>query len=219
MRDFSHVRIWIRSIDLADAIVLATSDASWSNAEDLGSQAGYMTLLGHKDLLNGKWAPISPMRWKSYKLERKTQSTLGAELMSAARAVAEANWVRSLIAEARFPHYQLQSDQTLREQVQLVVAVDNKPVYDHVHGDGIAVRDKRLAIDMLMLRKELRASNTTLRWVDTRQMIVDIMTKLNVNPDFLLHVLKNGEYVLVEEGKALEWRRAEKTLKKKPASS
>ena len=205
MRDFSHVRIWIRSIDLADAIVLATSDASWSNAEDLGSQAGYMTLLGHKDLLNGKWAPISPMRWKSYKLERKTQSTLGAELMSAARAVAEANWVRSLIAEARFPHYQLQSDQTLREQVQLVVAVDNKPVYDHVHGDGIVVR--------------VQASNTTLRWVDTRQMIVDIMTKLNVNPDFLLHVLKNGEYVLVEEGKALEWRRAEKTLKKKPASS
>ena len=218
MRDFSHVRIHIKSIPLNEAIILATSDASWSNAESLGSQAGYMVLLAHQGLRDGKWATISPLRWKSYKLERRTQSTLGAELMSASRALAEANWIRSLFAEARNEKYDLTLDREFRSELPLTLAVDNKPVYDHVHGDGIVVKDKRLAIDMLILRADLRGENADLRWVDTRQMIVDVLTKMNANPEFLFHVLKYGTYILVEEGKALEWRSRERTLKKKNGS-
>lgn len=219
MRDFSHVRIHIKCIPLNEAIVLATSDASWSNAESLGSQAGYMVLLAHQDLREGRWATISPLRWKSYKLERRTQSTLGAELMSASRALAEANWIRSLFAEARNEKYDLQTDREFRSHLPLTLAVDNKPVYDHVHGDGIVVKDKRLAIDMLILRADLRGENADLRWVDTRQMIVDVLTKMNANPEFLFHVLKYNTYILVEEGKALEWRSRERNLKKKNGSS
>lgn len=56
------------------------------------------------------------------------------------------------------------------------MAVDNKPIYDHCIGDGVVVRDKRTAIDMLIVRRDLRESNTSLRWVDSRQMIVDMLT-------------------------------------------
>ena len=43
-------------------------------------------------------------------MERKTQSTLGAELMSAVRAIAECDWLRSMFAEVRFPQYRLEED-------------------------------------------------------------------------------------------------------------
>ena len=137
MKDFSHVRILIKRIPLNEAIVLATSDPSWSNAEPLGSQAGYMVLLAHQDLRDGS------LRWKSYKLKRRTQSTLGAQLMSACTALAEANWIRSLFTEAPKEKYDLKVDREFRGQLPLTLAVDNKPVYDHIHGDGIVVKDKR----------------------------------------------------------------------------
>ena len=52
------------------------------------------------------------------------------------------------------------------------------------------VKDKRIAIDMLLLRRDLLATNATIRWVDTRQMLSDALTKINVNIEFLLFVLK-----------------------------
>ena len=56
------------------------------------------------------------MRWKTYKLERHTQSTLAAELMSLARGVAECEWLRSLMAEALHADYTLEKDKKLRER-------------------------------------------------------------------------------------------------------
>ena len=87
-----------------------TSDASWGNTETLGSQAGYFVMFAENCLENNEWSNISPLRWKSYKMERKTQSTLGAELMSAVRAIAECDWLRSMFAEVRFPQYRLEED-------------------------------------------------------------------------------------------------------------
>lgn len=95
-----------------------------------------------------------------------------------------------MFAEARNEKYDLKVDREFRSQLPLTLAVDKKPVYDHVNSDGIVVKDKRLAIHMLILRADLRGENADLRWVDTRQMILDVLTKMNANPEFLLHVLK-----------------------------
>ena len=39
------------------------------------------------------------------------------------------------------------NDKVLRERVGMTATIDNRPIYDHAVGDGIAVRDKRMAID------------------------------------------------------------------------
>ena len=205
IKDFAHTKIWIQSIPWEKAVLTVTSDASWENAEGLGSQAGYMVLLARENIQN-KWAKVSPLRWKSHKMDRKTQSTLGAELMSVSRAIAEGDWIRSLIAESRFEKYDLLNDAYWREQMKMIICVDNKPIYDHVHGEGIFVRDKRLAIDMLLVRKEIRKENTSLHWIDTRQMLSDSLTKLDVNCDFLRFVLRSGKFIIVEEKISLKWR-------------
>ena len=212
IRDFKHTKITYKSIPLDQGAILVTSDASWANTDDLGSQGAYMTLFADQRIQGSEWANVSPLRWKSWKLERKTQSTLGAELMSFSRAIAEGDWMRSLFAEARQHRYSLRDDKVCRQQLPMTAVVDNKPIYDHCLGDGIVVRDKRMAIDMLVVRADLRSQSIQIRWVDTRQMIVDSLTKVGASADFLFFVLRFGRYVCVcvKETESLEWKAQEK---------
>ena len=111
------------------------------------------------------------------------------------------------------PGYQLDNDKALRERHHTITTIHNKPVYDHTHGDGIVVKDKRMAIDILLVRRDLRASNMTLRWVDTRHMMADPLTKTSADPSFLRFVFKEGQYIVIKEDKSLLWKAKEKELK------
>ena len=42
----------------------------------------------------------------------------------------------------------------------MIIVVDNKPIFDHVHGEGVIVRDKRQAIDMLLIPIETSGRTT-----------------------------------------------------------
>ncbi len=149
IKDLSHTKIMIQSIPFSEAMVLVASDSSWGNTDDLGNQAGYFTLLAHQDIDKKVWATVSPLRWQSYKVDRKTPSTLGAELIAVSRAIAEGNWLRSMFGEALNFNYELHRDKEFRDGLKLNVLVDCKPIYDHVQGEQSIIKDKRLAIEML----------------------------------------------------------------------
>ena len=214
MRDFSKTKVVYKSVPLQTAVFLLATDASWANGHDLRSQAAYVVMLADHQLEQEKWSHISPLRWKSYKLDRHVQSTLGSELMALARGIAECDWMRSLLAEAIFPEYSLEHDVKFRERFRAVITVDNEPIYDHTQGDGIVVKDKRLAIDMLLVRRDIRRNSMCLRWVDTRQMIADALTKSSADLGFLRFVLKYAECMLVAEHRSLDWRLKEREERK-----
>ena len=134
--------------------------------------------------------------------------------MGLARAIAEGDWIRSLFAEALQSDYVLREDKMRRQHFEMVAITDNKPIFDHVQGDGVVVKDKRMAIDMLVVRADLKSQKIMLRWVDTRQMIVDALTKMNAKPDFLLFVLRYGRYVCVEESVSLNYKALERSMRK-----
>ena len=89
--------------------------------------------------------------------------------------------------------------------------MDCKPIYDHCLGEQSTIRDKRLAIEMLIVRRDLRNQNSELRWVDTRQMLSDPLTKISADCNFLRFVLKKGLLIVVEESNQLMWRKEEKS--------
>ena len=155
-----------------------------------------MVFFGQEGLEKGGKVKISPLRWKSYKQDRHTQSTLGAELMALARGIAEANWIRSLFGEALNESYRLDQDRSFRNKIGLTVTIDNRPIYDHTMGEGVVIKDKRMAVDMLLVRKDVRSENINLRWVESSNMIADVMTKMNVSLGLLFSVLKTGDYLL-----------------------
>ena len=72
-------------------------------------------------------------------------STLGAELLSASRAIAECKWVRSLWCEAVFGAYSIESDKVFSPRIPLCVLIDSKPVFDHCNSEVVTIKDKRLA--------------------------------------------------------------------------
>ena len=203
IRDHAKMSVTFKSISLDQAVFLLATDASWANGEDLRSQGGHVIMLADASLEQEAWASVSPLRWRSFKLERHTQPTLGSELMSLARGIAECDWLRSLLAEALHMEHDLKRDKELRENFKVIVTVDNKPIYDHTHGDGIVVRDKRMAIDMLLVRRDFRENNMVLRWVDTRQMLAYCLTKTSADPNFLRFVFKHREFIVVKESRSL----------------
>ena len=204
IKDFAHVTLNIRPIDFQEGMLLVATDASWGNSDDLKSQAGYVLAFCEKKMKDGKRGQVTPLRSKSYKQDRHTQSTLGAELMALARGISEGEWIRSLFAECLNETYTLETDRQLREGLDMVVTIDNRPIFDHTIGDGIVIKDKRMAIDMLLVRRDIKCNNICLRWVDTGSMLADCLTKLSASAGLLLDVFRNGLYSLVLEASAPE---------------
>ena len=58
----------------------------------------------------------------------------------------------------------------------------------------------------------LKFNNVTLRCIDTKQMIVDCLTKVRVKPYLLRYVLYTGEYAIMEKKRMLEAKAAAHSL-------
>ena len=87
-QDFCGLELKVKTIAPQDLEICAWSDASFANAESWESQGGYMVCGTDRNLRDGKWADLSPWRWRSYKQDRQVASTLGAELMTLSRTIA-----------------------------------------------------------------------------------------------------------------------------------
>jgi hypothetical protein len=118
--------------------------------------------------------------------------------MSLARGISESEWIRSLLAEFLNPDYDLSKDKGFREEIRLMCLIDSKPIYDHNEGDGVVVKNKREAIDMLLVRRDIRQNNIVLKWIETANMLADVLTKLNAPTRMLFHVINGGGYGVQE---------------------
>jgi hypothetical protein len=203
--DWKASAIWVQSIPSEEVSFCVLTDAAWANGQDKCSQAGYMIAAVDQKFLRNEWGTFSVLRWKSYKQDRQAHSTLGAELLSLSRGLAEARWVRSMWCEAIFSDYVLKEDKRWSQKIPIVAAVDCKPVYDHANSDTVSIKDKRMAIEMLLLKSDIRENNISLRWMATQQMIVDVLTKLGAPMALFRKVLAEAQFVLVEDKSVVEW--------------
>lgn len=213
-RDHKHVTIVIQPVQISDLALLVTADASWTSENDLKSQGAFMICATTKDVEKGHAVTVSPLKWKSQKQERAVSSTLAAELLTVSKGVAEATWMRHFFCEAMVENYDLTVDEEKVNSIPIIAVTDNKPLYDHIHADHGICQDKRLAIEILLLRRDVRKYNVILRWIDTAQMLVDCMTKTKVKPQLMRHVLATGKYAIMEENAMLEAKRAQRHTKK-----
>ena len=92
IRDHTMMAVTFKSVPLDQAVFMLATDASWANDEDLGSQGGHVIMLADALLEQESWVHASPLRWRSFKLDRHTQPTSGSELMSLARGIAKCDW-------------------------------------------------------------------------------------------------------------------------------
>ena len=214
-RDFKHLKIRIKPIPLSELAILVTADASWTTEDDLKSQGAYMVCATREEIKEGRNTSVSPLKWKSQKQERAVSSTLAAELLTVSKGVAEASWTRQFFLEVMESNYDLENALVQSPKIPIIAVTDSKPLYDHIHGDHNVCQDKRLAIEILLLRRDIEKYGVCLRWIDTKQMLVDSMTKTKVKPSLMRHVIKEGAYAIMEEQSMLDAKRALRIQKQK----
>lgn len=204
VHEHANMKVKIKHIPPKDMCFMAVSDAAWANASEKFSQAGYMVAAVDKKMMHDVWATFSLLRWKSYKQDRRTPSTLGAELFALSRALAETRWMRSMWCEAMFAEYSVKEDDVWEKKVPILAIVDNKPLFDHTRaGNNTNIRDKRHAIEMLIVKEDLSTHHIHLRWVATYQMLGDILTKKGVSVSLLGKIMEWGKFIIVEDNDLL----------------
>ena len=104
-----------------------------------------------------------------------------------------------------------------QENVRPLFSVtESKGNYDHLHNETIGPsEDRRSAIDLAIIRVDLRRPRMFLRWVDGKVQVADALTKLHGDGDLLRDVCRQAFTVLVEAPEIKAARRQEKKEREK----
>ena len=146
--------------------------------------------------------PITVAAWKSYKLKRRTVNTLSAETQSMPYGIGQIHWHRGLLYELFYNPLSLAGWEQEVAATPFVAITDSKSLYDTVtkcRNSSAHVDDKRTAIDLSILRRDLSVTKGQVRWVEGRNMLSDPLTK-KMSSSLLRHVLQKGVWSLHEAG-------------------
>jgi hypothetical protein len=179
----------------------------------LSSQGGNIVFYYDKSLETSESPTnITLAAWKSYRLKRKAVSTLSAETQSLLQGVGAVSWHRFMLLEALHGHFDLTNWERELAKLPFIALIDSKSVFDAVRkcsNPASQVEDKRTAIDIAVIKQDLSLSHGSVRWIDTRAMLADPLTK-GMSTDFLRHVMTTGQWTVLEEGNALQRKLAER---------
>ncbi|CAK0884198.1 unnamed protein product, partial [Prorocentrum cordatum] len=199
-----HVDIIFQNINIDDAIVVAVGDSSHGNVgkTKTASQAGLVILLAdNKDdqFLRGRPAKVTPMLWRSHRIERVVRNTLAAETMAGLEAVESGDMLSQHLVELHYGlGYRTHMDDV--KAIKMVEVTDCKSLYDLLQKRGTVPSEKRLLIDIESLRSDLEFNNVVSKWVSTKQMLADCLTKHDVSAgDYMRYVPHTGECRLTED--------------------
>ncbi|CAE7790061.1 RE1, partial [Symbiodinium necroappetens] len=111
----------------------------------------------------------------------------------------ERRQMRGVLGGINWLDYELRQDHVWSCKIPITAVIDCKPVFDHVSGPMISVKDKRVAIEMMLVKEDIAAYNISLRWMATKQMIVDVLTKRGAPMGLFRKVLQRAEFILIED--------------------
>ena len=161
--------------------------------------------LTDKKFADGNDSPVSFVGWKSYKLPRVVSSTLAGEAQCFSSASGIAEWCMLILSEALDGSFSLQNVDEVLQRRSPIGMSDCRSLYDHLItlGCGGTLDDKRVAIDVAVIRQSIARSRLQPRCVPTDRMVADGLTKDKGEPlDLLRSVFRNARYQLADEKEA-----------------
>ena len=212
-RQHSDVHITVRQIPLPELGIAFHSDAGFANAVANRTQAGYILAFVNKALDNDEESAWTPFCWKSYKMPRVVASTLAGEAQAFASASGIAEWVSLMLVEAQQGCMDLREAHSVLENIPLVGITDCKSLYDAIHcmSSPSKVEDKRVAIDLAIIRQAVKRTGMKVRWCPTELMLAASPTKDSADPaDLLRAALQCGEYQLAPEASVLAQKKLQR---------
>ena len=187
---------------LKEAIVYTFADSSFANLEGSKSQCGFVTGLTSKEIYSGEPTRIYVLEAFSGSIKRVCRSTLAAEANGFLSGAEAAEYLRMLLMELVHPAISIRDlDQHyLKEKVACFT--DARSLEQTLNKDAGQPTDKRVRILIAQIR-EVIGENTFQDdapgyavWVDTSQMLADVLTKEGCDRDPLLAALSEGVWQL-----------------------
>ena len=160
---------------LEDLYLEIYADAALGNLPDGASQGGYVILVtdGFRHV---------PVSWSSHKLKRVARSTLTAETLAMVDAIDDGIHFATKLAEAV---------SISQKPLKIVCFTDSHSLCDAAHTSNI-VGEKRLKIELGVIRECIKNGKIELRWVDTKGQLADSLTKFGASTCFLRQVMRRA---------------------------
>ena len=181
--------------------------SSLAQLQNLSSQGGQIILYHDRSLSETEQPAMATVAsWKSYRLKRKTVDTLAAEGQALQAGLGSIHWHRLLFMEAFYGMLSASDWREVAGRLPFLAAADSKSLFDAVNKCACTasyVSDKRTAIDLAVIKADLAQTGGTIRWIDTRSMLSDPLTKQHPGT-YLRYVLDKGFWAIAEEGHALQ---------------
>ena len=174
--------VTLRIVKLPRSFVWVTlTDAAHANRPDLSSTSGHLVFGAHPNIMNGQTVQISLLGWSSRKIRRKVRSSLGAEASAMSTGLEHTDLLRVMYGEMCGDIKSLSDHEDFLKSTPALVLSDCKSLADALNNTGCAAsktsEDKRLAIELSMIKQRLEDQETSFQWVDAAYMLSDVLTK------------------------------------------
>lgn len=172
-----------------DNAIRIYSDAAWGNREGGGSQGGGITCIADRS------GHFNPLGWFSRRLRRVVRSTFGGETLACLDATDEGVCTAllwdELMGNAKWDP-ETHSHTSIRPRIPVHYLTDCRSLYDHLLHRGSHTLEKRLTIDMEILREYLDSRTIAcVHWVPTEVQLADALTK-RMTPLYMIRCLSSG---------------------------
>ena len=89
------------------------------------------------------------------------------------------DWMRTMWEQMTRSEFVLENYEQFLTARPSILVTDCKSLYDAIHKEGAAPAstDKKLAIELAMVKAKAVSGETDLRWIDARYQIADCLTK------------------------------------------
>ena len=203
---------------------LLMADAAWANRPDGTSTAGHLILAVHSAVWTGQKVQASLLSWNSKKIKRKVRSSLGAETQGFPTGLEHADLVRVFWGELCGDLAELSEYEQYLRQTPALGVNDCKSLAYALNNSGSAASktsdDKRLAIEISMVKQRLQRAETSYQWVDGTYMAADVLTKGTTrgNIDCLIRLMTESSLMTKPTQEMLDHKATvrEKKQKNKP---
>jgi hypothetical protein len=184
----------------------AFSDASFETGKGRSTRQGTLIFSTDGKLEDNVKTVVCPVAWSSKKIPRVVRSTLSAEAIALGSTLDRLSWIRVFWEWMKNPAVDWSNpSDILREAPRSVVATDCKSVYDlSTKTSTPACSESRTTLECLLIRERLQ-ENCRLRWVNSKAMLADCLTK-SMDGQVLRQALLVGRYTLFDEKTVLQQR-------------
>eukprot|EP00435_Cladocopium_sp_Y103_P057754 s1878_g20.t1 len=154
------------------------------------------SFLGQLCRLRGEATPVLLLETTSSSIKRVCRSTLAAESNAFLMGVEAADYISALLREILNPNVSLTDLEDHYPKKPIIAFTDAKSLEATIVKEAGQPSDKRVKLLVAQI-KEYLAENCRVIWVDTSQMLADVLTKVGCERALLLSTMYRGEWQLL----------------------